>query len=71
MKILIAGDLHGNKPNIYFKDFGIIIAPGDFGSCKIENTIAINAGFGSNVNTWLELEGNKIKKLEFYRGKYK
>lgn len=30
MKFLIIGDLHGNKPNIYFRDFDAIIAPGDF-----------------------------------------
>ena len=30
MKILVVGDLHGNKPKIHFKDFDVIIAPGDF-----------------------------------------
>ncbi len=30
MKFLIVGDLHGNKPNIYFEGFDAIIAPGDF-----------------------------------------
>ncbi|MCD6274831.1 MAG: metallophosphoesterase [Candidatus Aenigmarchaeota archaeon] len=30
IKVLVVGDLHGNKPNIYFKDFDAIIAPGDF-----------------------------------------
>lgn len=30
MKFLIVGDLHGNMPNIHFKDFDAIIAPGDF-----------------------------------------
>ncbi|MCK4729999.1 MAG: metallophosphoesterase [Candidatus Aenigmarchaeota archaeon] len=40
-----------------------------FGKCKIEKTICVNAGFGSYVNTWLELENNKISKLEFYREK--
>ena len=30
MKLLVIGDLHGNKPKIYFKDFDAIIAPGDF-----------------------------------------
>jgi len=30
MKFLIVGDLHGSKPNIYYKDFDAIIAPGDF-----------------------------------------
>jgi Icc-related predicted phosphoesterase len=40
-----------------------------FTSVKIGKTTAINAGFGSYVNVWLELEQGKIKKLEFYRGK--
>ena len=40
-----------------------------FGKDKIGKTIVINAGFGSYVNTLLEIEGNKIKKLKFYRGK--
>ncbi|MEK6974409.1 MAG: hypothetical protein AABW41_04210, partial [Nanoarchaeota archaeon] len=40
-----------------------------FGKCRIGKTIAINTGFGSNVNTFLELEGSKIKRLEFYRKK--
>ena len=30
MKLLVVGDLHGNKPLIHFKDFDAIIAPGDF-----------------------------------------
>lgn len=30
MKFLIVGDLHGNKPNIHYKEFDAIIAPGDF-----------------------------------------
>ncbi|MCH8945541.1 MAG: metallophosphoesterase [Nanoarchaeota archaeon] len=30
MKILVVGDLHGQKPKIHFKDFDAIIAPGDF-----------------------------------------
>ncbi|MBI2148813.1 metallophosphoesterase [Candidatus Woesearchaeota archaeon] len=37
-----------------------------FGKCKLSKTTVINAGFGSYVNTLLELEGNKIKKLKFY-----
>jgi len=41
----------------------------NFGKCKIKKTVCINAGFGSYVNTWLELKGNKINTLEFYRGK--
>ena len=30
MRILVVGDLHGNKPKIHFKEFDAIIAPGDF-----------------------------------------
>ena len=30
MKFLIIGDLHGNRPKLYFKGFDAIIAPGDF-----------------------------------------
>ncbi|MBS3147226.1 metallophosphoesterase [Candidatus Woesearchaeota archaeon] len=41
-----------------------------FGKDKIGKTTVINAGFGSYVNTLLEIEGNKIKKLRFYRGKH-
>lgn len=37
-----------------------------FSKTKIGNTIAINAGFGPEKNILLELENNRIKKLEFY-----
>ena len=40
-----------------------------FGKCKIGKTVCVNAGFGSKVNTWLELENRRISKLEFYKGK--
>jgi hypothetical protein len=32
-----------------------------FGKCKLGKTICINSGFGSNVNTLIELNGDKIK----------
>lgn len=35
MKLLVIGDLHGQIPEIYFKDFDAIIAPGDFGVSDI------------------------------------
>ena len=38
-----------------------------FGKCRIGRTVCINSGFGSKVNVELELSGNKIKKLKFYR----
>jgi Icc-related predicted phosphoesterase len=40
-----------------------------FTKCKVGKTTAINAGFGSYVNVWLELLEDKIKRLEFHRGK--
>jgi len=40
-----------------------------FKSIKLGKTVCINSGFGSYVNTFLEIEGNKIKKLKFHRGK--
>ena len=40
-----------------------------FGKCKIGNTTCINSGFGSYVNVWLELSEDKIKRLEFHKGK--
>jgi len=42
-----------------------------FTSCMLGKTICINAGFGSFVNVWLELEGTVIKKLEFHKGDIK
>ena len=41
-----------------------------FRECKIKNTVAINAGFGSKVNTLLEIEGKKIKSLKFWPKRY-
>src|SRR3989344_1642938 len=40
-----------------------------FGKDKIGRTTVINTGFGKDVNTYLEIESNKIKKLKFHRGK--
>ena len=40
-----------------------------FTSCKVGETTAINAGFGSHVNVFLEVKGNKIKELKFIKGK--
>ena len=40
----------------------------NFGKCRIGKTICINSGYGANVNTFLELSGNKVKKLEFCKG---
>ena len=41
-----------------------------FGKDMVGKTTAINAGFGSEVNTLLEIENSKIKKLEFWPKKY-
>ena len=36
-----------------------------FGKTKLKSTVCINAGFGSNVNTILEIKNNKITELKF------
>lgn len=40
-----------------------------FGKDKLGKTTIINAGFGSNVNTILEIKDNKITKLKFIKKK--
>jgi len=40
-----------------------------FGKDKLGSTTIINAGFGSYVNTILEINNDKITKLEFIKGK--
>jgi len=42
-----------------------------FGKFKMGRTTVINAGFGPKVNTLLEIENGKIKKLEFWNGEEK
>lgn len=39
-----------------------------FAKCKLGKTTVINAGFGPNVNTLLEIENNKIKNIKFWDG---
>lgn len=39
----------------------------NFSACKMGKTTVINAGYGSKVNVWLELDDKK-KKVEFYKG---
>lgn len=40
-----------------------------FGKCKVRETVCVNAGFGSYVNSFLELGAGKIKRLEFHKEK--
>lgn len=59
MKILVVGDLHGNKPKIYFKDFDAIISIGDVCSDK---------GFRPLVKKWFkyrEMKGNSLNLDKF------
>ncbi len=37
-----------------------------YGTCKIGKTIVLNAGFGGEKNTLIELENGKIKSIKFY-----
>lgn len=54
------------------KKFGPLVCIGahmheHFGKCRLGKTTVINAGFGPRVNVLVELDKNKIKKLEFYK----
>ena len=42
-----------------------------FGKDKIGKTVVVNVGFGSYVNTLIELDEGKIKKIDFWDGKKK
>ena len=42
-----------------------------FGKKKLQKTTIINVGFGSYVNTLIELDKGKIKKIKFWDGKNK
>ena len=56
MKILVVGDLHGNKPIIHFKDFDAIISIGDVCSDK---------EFRPLVKKWFQfMENNEDISLE-------
>jgi Icc-related predicted phosphoesterase len=39
----------------------------NFGKCKIGKTVCINAGFGSSVNVLMELDKDKIVRLQFHK----
>ena len=77
MKFLIIGDLHGNKPEIHFKDFDAIIAPGDFCSDKYErplwkewfsyvnkNKKNLKHDFNSFVRKVLKIKKSTLKQYE-------
>lgn len=38
----------------------------NFGKYRLKDTLCINSGFGSDVNTLVELEDSKVKNLKFY-----
>ena len=68
MKLLVIGDLHGNKPLIHFKDFDVIIAPGDFCSDKIREYIfqamRMKIADPKSKIKWKHIVGkNKAKKM--------
>lgn len=39
-----------------------------FGMCRLKSTVVLNAGFGSDVNTLLEIENGSIKRIQFHGG---
>lgn len=67
MKFLIVGDLHGNIPEIQFKEFDAIIAPGDFCSDDLKKYIflEISNRYGKGKSkSWYDLAGREnAKKL--------
>ncbi|RJQ21883.1 hypothetical protein C4580_01835 [Candidatus Woesearchaeota archaeon] len=66
MKFLIIGDLHGHKPNIYFKEFDAIIAPGDFCSdaprAWMFKALKDQLASAKSKTTWYGLVGRKKAK---------
>ena len=66
MKILIIGDLHGQKPKIHFKDFDALIAPGDFCSdAPREYMFQILRKYLENPDfdgDWIDIAGKKKAK---------
>ena len=78
LKALVVGDLHGEKPNIYFQGFDIIIAPGDF--CSSDETRSLmfkamreNAENPNSKVEWYDYvgkrEARKIVKRALGRGR--
>lgn len=69
MKILVIGDLHGQMPKIHFKEFDVIIAPGDFCSDKDIRKYSLKSykEFLSNPSkyrNWWDIVGRtKAKKI--------
>lgn len=66
MKFLIIGDLHGNKPEIYFRGFDAILAPGDFCSDALRTAMfeALQAKLDNPKSklTWWNIVGKEKAK---------
>ncbi|MFC1774983.1 metallophosphoesterase [Nanoarchaeota archaeon] len=60
MKFLIIGDLHGSMPNIYFRGYDAIIAPGDF--CSDESRKYMMEGMRKGKH-WVDLVGKRKAKI--------
>src|SRR3989344_1569310 len=67
-KFLIIGDLHGNKPQIYDKNFDAIIAPGDFCSDALRKymfqALKIRIETKDNSINWYDVIPKKKAKKE-------
>ena len=67
-KFVIFGDLHGNIPKIYFKNFDAIIAPGDF--CSDATRVYMFEALKNRLKdpdykgSWYDLIGRKRAKKE-------
>jgi len=68
MKILVVGDLHGQKPIIHFKDFDAMIAPGDFCSDAhrkyiFQNLIRQRDNLDYKKEWWDEIGKGKARQM--------
>ncbi len=63
MKFLVIGDLHGNIPKIYFKDYDAIVCTGDFCSDKMRKYMFMALKMRMQLPlfpvTWVDLAGEK------------
>ncbi|MBM3232304.1 hypothetical protein FJZ21_02915 [Candidatus Pacearchaeota archaeon] len=69
-KFLIIGDLHGNKPKIYEKDFDAIISPGDFCSDNLRKYMfkALKITLDTNEEVcWYDIMSKSKAKKEIIK----
>ena len=69
MKILIIGDLHGQKSKLHYKNYDIIIAPGDFCYTDTIRPLMFQSMKMANPDSkveWYDIAGKEKAKENFY-----